>query len=189
MNTAIFDKMPCGASWWNIRHPSAADWMQNPYGDSESVMPSKVIKQNNSNTSASLVPKFSFIRDEQDRRNIMEQSEKQKSRCRQTVIEATLEAIDPCASLYTHSQRMDALEVVRTRLLQFVSGSVYAHLGPKKSRILSAWLSGNRIDPCNAALIQEFMNFLLEEKAADWIVTPSPHGKWYCERLAKPSSQ
>lgn len=81
-----------------------------------------------------------------------------------TVLEAVLDAIDPCASLYNFAQRQDAVDVLRCKLLAFVTGPAHAYFGPKRSRLLAMWLSGNRSSSKTdlTDIIKRFVAFILD---------------------------
>lgn len=94
------------------------------------------------------------------------------------VFDYVLEAIDPCASLYTPTQKIDATNFVRHRLFNFVSSEAYKELGPKKSRVLSVWLSGNPSKEESRGIVLQFLQFLLDEKAPS-AISLNRRGHWF----------
>jgi hypothetical protein len=89
-----------------------------------------------------------------------------------------LDNIDPCASLYTCSQRVDALQWLKERLFNFVASEAHTYLGPKKSRVLSMWLSGNSCNADSEPIIRFFIELLFGEKGANMNMVLDKRGNW-----------
>jgi hypothetical protein len=161
MDPQLFDRLPSGGTWWNVAAECAPSWMQTSYEAPVAPPPRPAV-------AASVAPKKPWEGKAVGERDLMT-----------PVWKRVLQAIDPYCSLYTKDQERDAIDTVRVRLLAFVTGLAHPYFGPKKSRILSMWLSNNRVEANNAGIIQEFLSFLLEDRAADWQVCQGPRFEWY----------
>lgn len=168
MDQVLFDKLPSGGSWWNIQHVAKDSWAQRFY-TRDPLEESQTEKPKTANM------KFdSFIQ------------EAPQTSPKQTVTndvsipiwKCILDVLDPCSSLYTREQFQDATDTVRTKFLSFVTGLAHPYFGPKKSRVLSSWLSNNKVAKENANIIQEFLVFIFEDKAANWTVVSGKRGEW-----------
>jgi hypothetical protein len=91
---------------------------------------------------------------------------------------AILEILDPYASLYTASQKTDASQWLRERLFNFVASEAHTYLGPKKSRILSTWLSGNRCTQESESIIRWFIDYMFGEKSTHINLFLDKRGNW-----------
>lgn len=166
MDPVLFDKLPSGGALWNIRHERSKDWVQQFYEAPEK--PSECVSP--------VVTAPHTSPDRKQKLNI----ERVSGRPNGTpVLGKILDVLDPCSTLYTPDQHRDAVDAVRMRLLAFVTGLAHPYFGPKKSRMLSKWLSNNKCDPEYQSVIQEFCAFLLEDKAQTWVIESAPRGDWY----------
>lgn len=161
MDSDMLSKFPCGGGWWKIQHPFVGEWQQSFYD----APPDKPAIASDANTH---VPRSEV------RTNVPRGKNPTK-----TVCEYILQTIDPCASLYTKTQTLDALQWLKQRLFNFVSSDAHLYLGPKKSRILSSWLSGNSCKPDSETIVREFVELILGENAKNIVLQLDRRGNWY----------
>lgn len=161
MDPVLFEKLPCGGTWWNVQHASRERWEQQSY---ERNAPKIQMKRE---APVREPTKFSGF-----------QQREATPRDEVPVLRKVLEEIDPYFSLYTREQMRDALDLLRGRLLAFVTGLAHPYFGPKKSRTLAAWLSNNKVDKDCGPMIQDFLRFVFEDKASAWEVVAGPRGEW-----------
>lgn len=173
MDPVLFDKLPSGGSWWNIQHFAKDTWVQRFYTrdlslDSVEQKPKPVNM------------KFdTFIQHSPSSKSKQTDcAEEGKNDVLTPIWKCIMDTLDPCSSLYTREQFQDATDTVRTRFLSFVTGLAHPYFGPKKSRVLSSWLSNNKVMKENANIIQEFLLFIFEDKAANWTVVSGKRGEW-----------
>lgn len=166
MDTHLFEKLPCGGTWWNnIQYTDSSRWIQQPYENGTPDEPSFPAKRS-SNVS---IPEYVF-------RPATATARKPSNKMH--ILKSVLSAIDPCSSLYTRTQEQDAIETVRTRFLAFVTGQAH-YFGPKKSRVLAAWLSNNRTSAEDGQVIKDFLEFLLGTQASGWTIECTSRGEWF----------
>lgn len=177
MEESIFAKLPSGGSWWNIRHPEHVAWQQQPYEEADAKV-GVILQQRKARAENDAVETEAPSTQLQGALG-GGHAPKPKEPRKTYVFHKLLGMLDPCASLYTSSQRADALQHLRGRLLAFVSGPAHPYLGPKRSRVLSIWLSGNRVskDNGNGTILEEFLQFLTDGTA--WNLDVTQHGDWY----------
>lgn len=166
MDTELIMKFPCGGSWWTVRHPAACEWQQSFYeGVPSATIPAPMP-----------VPSTPSAQPRQPR------SKDVRTNQLVPVCEYIMNTIDPCASLYTVMQKMDAVQWLKQRLFNFVSSDAHMYLGPKKSRVLSLWLSGNASKPDTESMVREFLEFLLGDRAKDVALHMDRRGQWFVKR-------
>lgn len=176
MEVSLFERLPSGGAWWNVLHPAADKWSQGPY--EQAHRPTIAPRSNPMQPAHAGEPQ---PKKDVCRGFTQEVANKPAAPPRGGVraFQAVLEALDPCSSLYTKDQAADAMNTVRERLLGFVTGLAHSYFGPKKARVLSLWLSNNRIKGEDAPILEEFLGFLLEDKAVGWTLAPGPRGEWF----------
>jgi hypothetical protein len=171
MDSELIAKFPCGGGWWKVHHPAAGDWQQSHY--ETDCQPREVREEHQQ----------PHIQNEKEERRANKQpplARRERERTStKTVCEYIMDAIDPCASLYTTSQKLDALQWLKQRLFNFVSSDAHLYLGPKKSRTLSMWLSGNSCKPDSESIVREFVQLLLGENAKDVVLHLDRRGQWF----------
>lgn len=159
MDNVLISKFPSGGSWWRVQHVDAGKWQQSFYIGEPTRTPEDNSGNGNANANTNTYTKHNNTRVEKVRKD---ESQKERERTKmKNVCEYIMDAIDPCASLYTPMQRMDALQWLKQRLFNFVSSDAHLYLGPKRSRTLSMWLSGNSCKPDSEPIVREFVNMLL----------------------------
>ena len=95
-----------------------------------------------------------------------------------------IKTMDPYAALYSAENMRDAAQTIRESFLEFVTGPAHKWLGPKKSRTLALWLSGNKIPSDRANILKEFLTFMLEEPfTSSWTdMFQDKSGNWYVRK-------
>ena len=169
MDTNLITKFPCGGTWWKVQHPAANQWQQAFYEGShhEDNAPHTPTAK-----SQGRVEGRAERRTEERAERRAEgrahgahgahgEREKVRTGGLTPLCDYIMNMIDPCASLYTVAQKMDAVQWLKQRLFNFVSSDAHMYLGPKKSRVLSVWLSGNASKPESEGIVHEFVEFLL----------------------------
>jgi hypothetical protein len=161
IDETLFDKLATGAAWWNIQHSARAKWEQQHYDNPKPTTPEEVWPK-----VPPAAPKVACVR------------EAPRPVQGTPVLQRILEEIDPYVTLYTKEQNADALELVRTRMLAFVTGLAHPYFGPKKSRILSSWLSNNKVGEDSGPIIRGFLTFLFGSKFETSNVVLGPRHTW-----------
>jgi hypothetical protein len=162
MDEALFSKLPLGNDWWKISYPHTEAWWQAPY----EPLPVRAKPTHNVHVTPS-APQIKH------RAHVSVPSNAKGT----PIWLDILRRLDPCCDLYHRTQQQDAMACIRKRLLEFVLGPAQHHFGPKKSRYLASWLSGNRVDATEATpIIKDFLRFMFDS-AMD--VSQDAHGKWF----------
>ena len=156
---SIFEKLPCGGDWWKISYPEGERWGQHVYGASET----KSVQQKVCVEAPAV-------------KSTEVQARSARIQC-VSLLDKVLCAIDPYAELYTKSQYMDALCYLKERLFRFVTGEAHVTLGPKRSRTLSMWLSGNPCKQDHLDIVRQFVDHLTEGRAQEWDITVDRFGR------------
>lgn len=181
MESDIIDKFPSGGIWWRVQHRNCDTWQQKSYDKpSEHVFSFKIkTKQNGTEDTYTHNNHNGNISHDSSRLKQRHEGGRQRNTMI-SICDAILNEIDPCATLYTNSQKIDASTWLRQRLFNFVSSDAYTYLGPKKSRILSSWLSGNPCKPDTESIISDFLSFLLgADKVHAWKLHNDRRGQWW----------
>lgn len=162
MECDLFSKFPSGGSWWSIQHPAHTQWKQHAYETPFSSPIQNVVHEEPKHKQKD----YTFPRKHEVAIRMV------------PLIEYMLDAIDPCASLYTPSQKADAVQYMRQRFFDFVTSQAHTYFGPKKSRILAVWLSGNSCKQESHAVIVDFVSFMLGDQARRWELILNRKGTW-----------
>lgn len=166
MDSTLLAKFPCGAIWWKVQHPAAESWQQAFYEPQEVTNPT-------TNTN-------DYLHTNEASRSRHEPSAMSRKYSLKPVCEYLLDMIDPYASLYTKMQKIDAMQWFKQRLFNFVSSDAHMYLGPKKSRVLSMWLSGNSCKPDSETIVREFVNLLMGDRVPEVMVLHlDRRGNWF----------
>lgn len=178
MDSELIAKFPCGGGWWKVLHPAATTWQQAYYvHEVESDDQLSSVKQNMKDSIVAPTHSSTYNSVQTTTHNKNKPNTERLNL--KTICEYIMDLIDPCASLYTKPQRMDALQWLKQRLFNFVSSDTHMYLGPKKSRILSMWLSGNPCKPDSETIIREFIELLLGEGSKDIALHMDRRGNWF----------
>jgi hypothetical protein len=167
MDTEWMSKFPCGGSWWKVQHPAASEWQQAFYEGT-------VVERVPPPSSAAPVQPSHPTREARKHEHMQD-----RTRGMVPVCEYIMDAIDPCASLYTVTQKLDAVQWLKQRLFNFVSSDAHMYLGPKKSRVLSTCLSGNPSKVDYEPIVREFITLLLGEAVQATALHLDRRGQWF----------
>lgn len=174
MDQDFISKFPCGGTWWKVQHPEVQVWQQAFYESAvvntqstETFVGKDLLAWAGKDTMEATPTSQNHapIKEEVPvQRGVNRREPRMKLK---NVCEYILEVLDPCASLYTTMQKLDATQWLKQRLFNFVSSDAHLYLGPKKSRILSAWLSGNPCKPDSETIVRDFVMRLVGENHAN----------------------
>lgn len=170
MDSTLLAKFPCGGIWWKVQHPSAQAWQQAFYEQDAGLL----------SRNSTVCPKTNDRSYAKEKMNVREPIANSKKYTLKPVCEYLLDMIDPYATLYTKMQKIDAMQWFKQRLFNFVSSDAHMHLGPKKSRVLSMWLSGNSCKADSETIVREFVNLLMGDRVPEAMVLHlDRRGNWF----------
>jgi len=92
--------------------------------------------------------------------------EKVNTKRKQSLIHHIIHLIDPHASLYTFAMFNQAEGIFKNQLTDFISKDITQKwLGPKKSRVILAWITKNNHGVINemGKIVGDFMSWLLNK--------------------------
>jgi len=141
MDPELYAKLPSGCGLWKYKHEYASQFTQKSY---EKLLQPKVITRE--------VPMKEKVSDKQKRK--------------QSLIHFIIYQIDPHASLYTYIMFEQVEKIFRTQLTDFISNGIpNKWFGPKKSRILLAWLTKNNHGTINemGKVVADFLSWFLDK--------------------------
>jgi hypothetical protein len=173
----IYEKLPCGGTWWNFKHPDADKYMQ-------SILEEKAVAVTllspppplppQTSASASAAP--SSTPPVRVSSPLPSPPSKSETVC---VWKFMLPLIDPMYDIYTDNMKRDAEEHLKLKLREIITDvDGHTFFGPRKARSLIAWLSGNDIAENSEIIIAGFLSWLLDLKIIiegksndyDWIL-------------------
>jgi len=141
MDPELYAKLPSGCDLWEYKHEYASQFTQKEYSHR---LLSKIITGESS---------------------VKEDSKKSIKR-KETLIHYIICQIDPHACLYTYAMFEQAESIFRTRITDFISsGNPNKWLGPKKTRVLMAWITKNNHGVINemGKIIADFLSWFLDK--------------------------
>ena len=84
---------------------------------------------------------------------------------RMPAMKYAVQIIDEMAMLYTESMMSIAVTILKQRWMEWITSEIGSkYFGPKKSRFILSWLSGNRLDQVvGEKIISEFLRWMLDD--------------------------
>jgi hypothetical protein len=139
MEPALYEKLPSGNSLWEYKHEYASQFVQKPYNNILIQSHIKYVQE-------------PHIKTAPDKKH-------------KNLLNHLIHQIDPLASLYTFQMFNQAEKLFKERVCEFItSDTLTKWLGPKKSRVLLAWLTKNNhgtIDDMGK-IVADFLTWFLE---------------------------
>jgi len=182
MDKELFLRLPSGSGLWNYKHEHHNKHLQVPYDDALMYNPINK-KENKAHIVNMKEDKLAFIVEKEIDNNVVnEECERECNILSPKIVKTVtldfkentgidiwyylIKTIDEMSEIYTEGMIDHARDILKTELTNFVTDyMVHKWLGPKKSRVILSWITGNKHAEIDDVLkiVSGFLSWFLDK--------------------------